>query len=298
LLSTHELTQSTKTAREADHARDGGEPRRVEMPWGESESRVVSMPGVSTDIAARVIECGDGPGVVFLHGLVGLNDHWRKVIGRIKHGVRSTLFELPLLDLKGSDCSVQGVTELTIAFLENHVATPTVLVGNSFGGHVALRIAHKRPDLVRGLVLAGSSGLFERTLVRGAPIRPPRDWVKEKIEELFYDKTALDESDIDRAHEVLNTRQGARAMVRLSRTARRNHLGDVLGDIKTPTLLIWGREDVVTPPSAAQGFHDLMPNTELVWVEECGHTPMLEAPQVFSDALLAFAARVYSDEQH
>lgn len=288
------LNQTTKTTRESDHA-GRGETQRVEMPWGPSESRVVSMPGVSDEISARVIECGDGPGVVFLHGLVGLNDHWRKVIGRIKHGVRSTLFELPLLDLKGSDCSVQGVTELTISFLERHVATPTVLVGNSFGGHVALRIAHKRPDLVRGLVLAGSSGLFERTLVRGAPIRPPRDWVKEKIEELFFDKSALDASDIDRAHEVLNTRQGARAMVRLSRTARRNHLGDVLGDIRTPTLLIWGREDVVTPPSAAQGFHDLMPNTELVWVEECGHTPMLEAPQVFSDALLGFADRVYAD---
>lgn len=249
--------------------------------------------GHSAEIAARVIECGEGPSVVFLHGLVGLNDHWRKVIGRIRGGVRSTLFELPLLDLKGSDCSVQGVTELTIAFLEEHVQTPTVLVGNSFGGHVALRIAHKRPDLVRGLVLAGSSGLFERTLVRGAPVRPPRDWVAEKIAELFYDKSALDESDIDRAHQVLNTRQGARAMVRLSRTARRNHLGDVLGDIATPTLLIWGREDVVTPPSAAQGFHDLMPNTELVWVEKCGHTPMLEAPQVFSEALLRFADRVY-----
>lgn len=265
------------------------------MPWGPSEARVMSMKGASTAIDARVIECGAGPGITFLHGLVGLNDHWRKVIGRINHAVRSTLFELPLLDLKGSDCSVQGVTDLTIDFLENQVQTPTILVGNSFGGHVALRIAHKRPDLVRGLVLAGSSGLFERTLVQGAPIRPPREWVAEKIAELFYDRTALDESDIDRAHEVLNTRQGARAMVRLSRTARRNHLGDVLGDIATPTLLIWGREDVVTPPSAAQGFHDLMPDTELVWVDKCGHTPMLEAPQVFADALLRFTQRVYPE---
>ena len=286
------MTQSIRTTRETSAGGPAQDARVVEMPWGPSESRVITMRGASTAIDARVIQCGEGPGVVFLHGLVGLNDHWRKVIGRIRHGVRSTLFELPLLDLKGSDCSVQGVTELTIAFLEDHVATPTILVGNSFGGHVALRIAHKRPDLVCGLVLAGSSGLFERTLVRGAPIRPPREWVKEKIEELFYDKSALDESDIDRAHEVLNTRQGARAMVRLSRTARRNHLGDVLGDIQTPTLLIWGREDVVTPTSAAQGFHDLMPNTELVWVERCGHTPMLEAPQVFADALLGFAARV------
>jgi 2-hydroxy-6-oxonona-2,4-dienedioate hydrolase len=169
-----------------------------------------------------------------------------------------------------------------------------VLVGNSFGGHVALRIAHKRPDLVRGWCSRARAACSSGRWCAGRR-SAPRDWVKEKIEELFYDKNALDESDIDRAHEVLNTRQGARAMVRLSRTARRNHLGDVLGDIATPTLLIWGREDVVTPPSAAQGFHDLMPDTELVWVERCGHTPMLEAPQVFADALLGFAARVYAD---
>ncbi|MBZ0171798.1 MAG: alpha/beta hydrolase, partial [Phycisphaerales bacterium] len=197
-------------------------------------------------VEARVIECGAGPRVVYLHGLVGLNDHWSEVIGRSLDSIKSTLFELPLLDLTGSDCSIQGVTDLTIAFLDRHVVEPTVLAGNSFGGHVALRVALKRPDLVRGLVLTGSSGLFERTLVRGAPIRPPREWVEEKIGELFYDRSAMIPEDIDRAHQVLNTRQGARAMVRLSRTARRNHLGDQIGDIAAPTLLIWGREDVVT----------------------------------------------------
>ncbi len=258
------------------------------MPWDESDTRTITLVGVTGEITARVIECGRGPRVVFLHGLVGLNDHWGGVIGRSLDSIHSTLFELPLLDLTGADCSIQGVTDLTIRFLVEHVGEPVVLAGNSFGGHVALRVALKRPDLVRGLVLTGSSGLFERTLVRGAPIRPPRAWVEEKIGELFYDRSAMIEADIDRAHKVLNTRQGARAMVRLSRTARRNHLGDRLGEIHTPTLLIWGREDVVTPPSAAQGFYDLLPDARLVWVDKCGHTPMLEAPDIFTESLLAF----------
>lgn len=258
------------------------------LPWSESDARTIRLDGATRPIEARVIECGEGPRVVYLHGLVGLNDHWSKVIGRSLDSIKSTLFELPLLDLTGSDCSIQGVTDLTIAFLDRHVGEPTVLAGNSFGGHVALRVALKRPDLVRGLVLTGSSGLFERTLVRGAPIRPPREWVEEKIGELFYDRSAMIEADIDRAHQVLNTRQGARAMVRLSRTARRNHLGDQIGDITAPTLLIWGREDVVTPPSAAQGFFDLMPNARIVWVDKCGHTPMLEAPKVFTESLCEF----------
>lgn len=246
------------------------------------------LDGESGPIESRVVELGRGPRVVFLHGLVGLNDHWGEVVARSDGQMHSTLFELPLLDLNGADCTIQGVTALTISFLDKHIGEPVVLVGNSFGGHVALRIAIKRPDLVRGLVLAGSSGLFERTLVRGAPIRPSREWVAEKIGELFYDRSAMHDEDIDRAHQVLNTRHGARAMVRLSRTARRNHLGDRIGEIRAPTLLIWGREDIVTPPSAAQGFLDLMPDARIVWVDRCGHTPMLESPGVFAGALADF----------
>lgn len=255
--------------------------------------RVITLAGESArPVVARVVESGRGPRAVFLHGLVGLNEHWELVVERVQHAIRCTRLELPLLELAGADCTVQGVEELTVKFLDKHVGEPTVLVGNSFGGHVALRIALHRPDLVRGLVLAGSSGLFERTLVKGAPLHPSREWVTEKIAELFYDPSKMLEDDIDRAHTVLNTRHGKRAMVRLSRTARRNNLGGQISDIHHPTLLIWGRQDIVTPPSAAQGFLDLMPNAEIEWVDRCGHTPMLEAPEIFATAVLGFMSRL------
>ncbi|MEM0983965.1 MAG: alpha/beta hydrolase [Planctomycetota bacterium] len=260
-----------------------------------SERRAIELTGVTGSIPAHVERVGEGPKVVFLHGLVGLNEHWELVVERVKDKLGCTLLEVPLLDLTGADCSVQGVTDLTVDFLRREVGEPAVLIGNSFGGHVALRTALMHPELVRGLVLAGSSGLFERTLVKGAPIRPPRDWLAEKIAELFYDKSCMREDDVDRAHAALSTRRGARAMVRLSRTARRNNLGDQMGDIEQPTLLIWGKQDVVTPPSAAEGFLDLMPNAEIVWVDRCGHTPMLEAPDVFAGALLRFVSRLEND---
>ena len=268
-------------------------PLATDADW---PSRNVEFVGARGPITASVAEVGRGPRVVFLHGLVGLNEHWELVVERVRHRLRCTLLELPLLQLTGPDCSVQGVTDLTIDFLKREVAEPAVLVGNSFGGHVALRTALVAPEAARGLVLAGSSGLFERTLVRGAPVRPPRDWLAKKIAELFYDESRVREDDVDRAHAALSDRRGARAMVRLSRTARRNNLGDDIGHIQQPTLLIWGRQDVVTPPSAAQGFLDLMPRCEVVWVDRCGHTPMLEAPEVFADALIAFAESLGPDD--
>ncbi len=245
-----------------------------------------------TTIRADVVQSGTGPRVIFLHGLVGLNEHWEDVVRRIRHTAHCTTLELPLLELRGDDCSLWSVVDMTTQFLDEHVDGPSVLVGNSFGGHVALRIAHARPDLVRALILAGSSGLIERTLVKGAPVRPSREWLEEKIGELFHDKSAMNPGDVDRAHKLLNERGGARAMVKLSKTARRDNMTDDLGDIACPTLLIWGRQDIVTPPSAGQGFTELMPDARIVWLEGCGHAPMLEAPVPFADAVVDFLAEL------
>lgn len=255
-----------------------------------------SLEGLSTlrsaggeEIGIVVHDVGSGSPCVFLHGLAGLNDHWEDVVHRVSPNLRCICLELPLLRLRGDDCSIHGVTDLTIRFLEQHVAEPATLVGNSFGGHVALRVAIERPDLVRGLVLAGSSGLFERTMVSEIQTRPSREWLSRKIGELFYDKAMVREADIDRAYRDLTDRRCARAMVKLSWSARRNHLGDHIARIKAPTLIIWGREDVVTPPEAANELAAKIRGSRLVWFDRCGHAPMIEHPDDFSREFLAFA---------
>lgn len=253
----------------------------------------VVLPGDGGKVHAQVADVGAGRPVVFLHGLAGLNEHWEDVVKRVKDRVRCIMLELPLLDLKGADCSIDGVTNLTARFLERNLSGErAVLVGNSFGGHVALRIALDRPDLVNGgggLVLAGSSGLNERTLMRDIQLRPTREWLRRKIGELFFDESALREVDVDRAFAELSDRSRARAMVKLSRTARRNHLGDRVREISCPTLIIWGREDVVTPPDAADEFNRAIRDSRVVWFDRCGHAPMMEKPEEFARALREFA---------
>ena len=266
---------------------------RTAPPSTNGEPTAIRLTGAAeTPVQAGVIETGSGRPVVFLHGLVGLNEHWEAVVRRIQGHARCVRLELPLLDLRGRDCSIEGVTALTIRYLEEHLAEPAVLVGNSFGGHVALRVALERPDLVDGLVLTGSSGLIEKSMVREVQIRPSREWLSEKIGELFFDRSVMREADLERAHRELSQRSRARAMVRLSRTARRNHLGDRISEIAAPALLVWGREDVVTPPAAADEFLRLLPNAQIVWFDQCGHVPMMEHPEAFADAVIAFVAEL------
>ena len=261
-------------------------------PGADFAPREVMLTGLGErEIPARLIDVGQGRPVVFLHGLVGLNDHWEEVARRIAHRVRCILLEIPLLTLSGRDCSVDGVEALTVRFLDQHLAgdRAPVLVGNSFGGHVALRIALDRPDLAGGLVLAGASGLIEKTMMADVQIHPSREWLRRKIGELFYDPSKhMREADLDRAHKELSQKTGARAMVKLARSARKDHLGSRVPDIAAPTLLIWGRNDIVTPPEAAEQFMGSLPDARIVWFDECGHTPMIEKPADFARAMLEF----------
>ncbi|MGD1916927.1 MAG: alpha/beta fold hydrolase [Phycisphaerales bacterium] len=254
-----------------------------------TSGRDLTLRGRAGPVPATVEEVGSGAAVVFLHGLVGLNEHWEEVVRLSEPSVRCIMLQVPLLDLRGEDCSIDGVTALTIDFLEQSFDHPVVLVGNSFGGHVALRVALQRPDLVRGLVLAGSSGLIEKSMVSDIQLRPSREWLERKIGELFYDpSTHMRRSDIERAHQQLSERGGARAMVRLSRSARKNHLGSRMSGILAPTLLIWGKQDIVTPPEAAQQFAGMLPKSKLVWFDRCGHVPMMEHPEPFARELTEF----------
>ncbi len=242
----------------------------------------------------RVDELGDARGepVVFLHGLLGQNEHWFPVARRLSDRCRCLMFELPLLQLRGAACSVDGVTNLTISVLEAIVGSPAILVGNSLGGHVAQKIAMQRPDLCRAIVLAGSSGLFERTLEKGVEHRPSREWIERKIKDLFYDEANIPEGCVDRAYAELSDRRAARAIVKLGRSAKSDHLGSKLSGVRQPVLLLWGRQDNVTPPSVADEFHELLPDSRLVWLDHCGHTPMLDQPERFAQSVRDFLSEL------
>jgi pimeloyl-ACP methyl ester carboxylesterase len=264
--------------------------RQDDLPQDGRRLRVELRGLADLPVPVDIASIGTGTPVVFLHGLVGLNDHWEQVVARTKANAKCVLFQVPLLDLEDDDCSIDGVTELTARFLQQHVGEPAVLVGNSFGGHVALRLAIGRPDLVRGLVLAGSSGLIEKSMVSDIQIRPSRGWLERKIGELFHDRSKMNPADVDRAYEALSNRRQARAMVKLSRSARRNHLGDELHRIACHTLILWGRQDIVTPPEACDQFRKGIKSSDVVWLDDCGHAPMIERPDEFASALLSYVA--------
>lgn len=245
-----------------------------------------------TGVDIRVDRVGAGDPLVILNGLLGLNEHWFPCLGPIAAEREIVLLQPPLLEMRGKGLSVEGVQSLIESVLESLLDRPAVVMGNSFGGHIALRIARDRPELVEGMVLIGSSGLFERSFERGVQHAPSRSWLEGKIAELFFNRSAMLPSMVDRAHDVLSQRPAARAMVRLGRSAKRDYLGDQLHLITPRTLLVWGRQDIVTPPEVAEEFADKLAHAELHWVERCGHAPHIENPPEVAAAVVAFLGRL------
>lgn len=241
-----------------------------------------------TGMDVRVDRVGTGAPIVILNGLLGQNDHWFGAVRTLAKAGECILIQPPLLEMKGKGCSVDGVTALSASLIESLVDEPPVIIGNSLGGHVALRIALAHQHLPRGLVLVGSSGLFERTFERDWQHSPSVEYMQRKIEDLFDDPARMQPGMVEAAHGALSRRSAARALVKLGRSAKRDHLGDELHGVECPVLLAWGKQDRVTPPEVATQFHELIPNSRLEWIDQCGHAPQIERPDELSGAIVRF----------
>jgi pimeloyl-ACP methyl ester carboxylesterase len=236
----------------------------------------------------RWIEAGGGLPVLCLHGLFGTSDHWERLVEAISPRCRAMALTLPIFETPPDDLSVSGLRAYVEAFLGAERVPPAVVIGNSLGGHVALDLALNAPERVRGLVLSGSSGLFERSFTRDVPHRPSTAFVREKMTDVFHDPAMVTPEWVEEIRDRVSRRSYALRVLQVSRSAKRYNLEDRLGEIRCPTLLVWGTEDKVTPRDVAIRFLDGIPSATIRLVPECGHAPMLEHPEAFANAVDEF----------
>ena len=167
-------------------------------------------------------------------------------------------------------------------------------MGNSLGGHVALVYILKNPERIRSLTLTGSSGLFENGMGDTYPKRGDREYIRNKTALTFYDPSLATEELVNEVFEITNNRLKVIKIIALAKSAIRNNLGEEISQIKQPTCLIWGNNDSITPPFVGKEFHRLIPNSELHFIDKCGHAPMMEVPVEFNEILEGFLAKLNS----
>lgn len=239
----------------------------------------------------KYVEEGQGEPLVLLHGLFGALSNFMDLIEHFRQKYQVIIPMLPLYELNILDTTVNGLAKHVSRFVEARGLNNMHLLGNSLGGHIGLVYTLKHQPKVKTITLTGSSGLFENGMGETYPKRGDYDFVRKKTELTFYDPKMATKQLVDEVFEITNNRLKAIKIISLAKSAIRHNLGDELKDITVPTCLIWGKNDTITPPMVAEEFHQLLPNSELHWIDKCGHAPMMEVPAEFNIILEQFLSR-------
>lgn len=236
----------------------------------------------------KYIDEGKGEVLLLLHGLFGALSNWEKVIKHFGQNYRIIVPMLPIYIAPREEANLEGLTEFVEGFVDTMELKEVTLLGNSLGGHLALLYTIKHQNMVKRLVLTGSSGLFENTMGGSYPKRGTYPYVKQKVEYTFYDPTTATQELVDEVFEVTQSIPKCLNIVMIARSAQKHNMADVIPSITIPTLLVWGMNDTITPPLVAYEFERLIPNSTLRFIDECCHAPMMEHPEKFNHILEKF----------
>ncbi len=234
----------------------------------------------------KFVEIGEGKPIIILHGLMGGLSNFDGVLDFFpKNGYKVVIPELPLYDLPILKTNIKNISTFIKEFIDTRGYKDIILLGNSLGGHIGLLTTKFYPDIVSGLVITGSSGLYESAMGESYPKRGDYDYIKEKAENVFYDPAIATKEIVDEVYKTVNDRNKLIRTLAIAKSAIRHNMSKDLPNMSQPTCIIWGKQDNVTPPNVAEEFHEKLPNSSLYWIDKCGHAAMMEHPDTFNEIL-------------
>ena len=259
-------------------------PAKVEM-----QSKGVVL---KDNIVVHYLEAGQGPVLVLVHGLGSSAEVWRDSMRRLARGYRVVALDLPgygKSDKPRSDYSIEYHAAALNDFIDALGAGKVALVGNSMGGWVSAITALNHPEKVSHLILVDSAGLRRDAAASTINLNPAtKEEMRTLLLSLFADKSFVTEKLVNDQWEY---RKDIRYTVKAtleSFKSKQPLLDDRLKNIKVPTLIIWGREDTLTPFAYAERFAKGIPGSKLVVIDNTGHIPQVEKPEAFYRAVKGF----------
>jgi pimeloyl-ACP methyl ester carboxylesterase len=298
------------TIRAARRADDGygatAQPDWRDIDWREHlhELRIAGTRINYVDIGA-----GEGPPVVFVHGLGGAWQNWLENLPRVAEERRALALDLPGFgrsEMPSREISITGYGRCVDEFCDELGLDEVVLVGNSMGGFVAAETAIQFPRRVERLALVSAAGISITSLMR----RPAQTWGRVAAILGSYgaanSRAAVTRPVIRHLSLGFVMRHPTRLRADLcweqvhaaGTPGFRDALDalleydfrDRLEEISVPTLVVWGEEDMLVPVSDADEFERRIPNARKILMKDTGHVPMLERPTKFNDCLMDFLA--------
>jgi pimeloyl-ACP methyl ester carboxylesterase len=259
----------------------------------------------------HVVDAGEGPPVVLLHGYGDTADGWHRVVPALLEDHRVIALDLPPFGRSGTPEGVQLTRfygDFFPALFEQLEVGPTTLIGHSLGGALALHLAIAAPPLVCRLGLVGSAGLGSaptwwwhliagnKVLWRAAlsvpnPVTPLL--IREGMRRFLNWRLVEDSRHSSIAVEHLVRLNSAstkdfEALIAAGRDLLPSYSGTLLEDSKVidcPKWVAWGRNDNLAPVAHARAFAEAHPDAELHLFDRCGHYPQVERWRGFNSKL-------------
>lgn len=226
--------------------------------------------------------------LVLLHGLFGTASNFDGVIESFSKVRRVIMPILPIFEMSIRKLSLTGLLEHFVDFLQVVPLPRFNLLGNSLGGHLAIIYALDHQEALSSLVLTGSSGLYESAFGSSFPKRGDYEFISGKVKLTFYDPNIATKEMIDEVFDIVNDRMKGIRIIKTAKSAIRHNVEDRLPELLVPTLLVWGKDDTITPAFVGEKFNSLIRNSKLHVIDKCGHAPMLERAEVFNAILDRF----------
>lgn len=236
-------------------------------------------------------ETGQGPVLILIHGLGGSSETWRSSLVFLAPAYRVIAIDLPGFgksDKPKADYSVQYQAGVVKEFMEFLGPGKVSLAGNSLGGWIAALVALERPDKVSRLILIDSAGLREDP-ASSVNLNPStKEEERNLLLAVFSNKSLVSEKLVTDQWEY---RKEIRPVVQAAQVSFKTKpplLDDRLKDIKLPTLIIWGKHDMIIPVEVAERFARGIKDSKLIVIENAGHLPQIEQPDAFARAVKGF----------
>jgi pimeloyl-ACP methyl ester carboxylesterase len=262
----------------------------------------------------------DGPPLLCIHGFGASLYSWRNFV---KDGSPLTAnYKVVTIDLKGfgqspkvygKDYAIKAHADLIYEFIHEHDLQNLTLIGNSFGGALALLVTLMLIDnhstRLKSLVLidAGSYVDLLPTYLKilswpvigplAAYLAPSKLAARGVLRKSYYDKQKITAEQVANYAAPLSLPGAGHALWQTGAQIippNFKEFSDRYKDIKVPTQIIWGKDDQVISPEAAIRLNDAIKQSQLVWVPECGHVPQEERPEITIPEVFKFLQMVYS----
>jgi len=261
----------------------------------------------------------DGPPLLCIHGFGASLYSWRNFVADGSPLVAN--YKVITIDLKGcgkspkpngNDYSIQDHADLIYEFIQEHDLRNLTLIGNSFGGALALlltlRLTDHDPTRLKSIMLIDAGAyadlipFYLKVLswpvigFVGAYIVPSKLAACIVLRKAYYDKKRITKDQIANYAAPLSLPGARHALWQTGAQIIPPNFPELAGrysDIKVPTQIIWGENDTIIVPEAARRLKRDIPHSELVWVPQCGHVPQEERPEITIPAVFTFLQTVY-----